>query len=63
MCRAPKEEKEQEGSRCSDTEGMVEKAREALPFELTNAQNRTLGQILGDMAKPFPMNRLLQVRV
>ncbi len=61
MCRAPKEEKEQGG--CSDTEGMVEKAREALPFELTNAQNRTLGQILGDMAKPFPMNRLLQVRV
>lgn len=40
---------------------MVDAARAALPFELTRAQDRTLAQILGDMAKPFPMNRLLQV--
>lgn len=40
---------------------MVEAAREALPFQLTCAQDRTLHQVLADMAKPFPMNRLLQV--
>ncbi|MEK9186592.1 MAG: ATP-dependent DNA helicase RecG [Patescibacteria group bacterium] len=31
-----------------------------LPFELTNSQNRSMGEILADIAKPVPMNRLLQ---
>jgi len=31
-----------------------------LPFNLTNAQNRTLKEILEDLQKPFPMSRLLQ---
>ena len=31
-----------------------------LPFELTAAQKRTIGEIRRDMASPTPMNRLLQ---
>ncbi|MBI4975591.1 ATP-dependent DNA helicase RecG, partial [Candidatus Peregrinibacteria bacterium] len=31
-----------------------------LPFELTNAQKRTLKEILEDMKRPFPMSRLIQ---
>ena len=33
---------------------------EALPFELTAAQRRAWSQIAADMARPAPMNRLLQ---
>ena len=32
----------------------------ALPFSLTSAQQRTLNEIMSDMEKPFPMNRLIQ---
>ncbi len=32
----------------------------SLPFTLTNAQTRTLKEILEDFKKPFPMSRLLQ---
>ncbi len=32
----------------------------ALPFTLTRAQQRTLGEILDDIQRPQPMNRLLQ---
>jgi ATP-dependent DNA helicase RecG len=31
-----------------------------LPFDLTTAQERVIGEITGDMARPHPMNRLLQ---
>jgi ATP-dependent DNA helicase RecG len=31
-----------------------------IPFELTGAQRRALGEIAGDMARPEPMSRLLQ---
>ncbi len=31
-----------------------------LPFELTDAQKRTLGDIRRDMRSPYPMNRLIQ---
>lgn len=33
---------------------------ESLPFSLTEAQNRVVHEIQGDLAKPYPMNRLLQ---
>lgn len=33
---------------------------QSLPFALTGAQKRAIGEILADMQKPYPMNRLLQ---
>lgn len=33
---------------------------ESLPFALTGAQKRTIDEILRDLARPIPMNRLLQ---
>ncbi len=38
----------------------LEKFYNLLPFSLTAAQRRVIGEIEKDMAKPFPMNRLLQ---
>ncbi len=35
----------------------------ALPFSLTPAQQRVLGELMGDLAKPRPMSRLLQGEV
>lgn len=32
----------------------------SLPFELTGAQRRVIGEVRGDMTRPVPMNRLLQ---
>jgi ATP-dependent DNA helicase RecG len=39
---------------------LLAKAREMLPFRLTGAQERVLGQILEDLAQDRPMNRLLE---
>jgi ATP-dependent DNA helicase RecG len=39
---------------------LVGKLLGALPFELTAAQLRVVGEIQGDMTQPFPMHRLLQ---
>ena len=58
--RAPRDEQDAKGSCCTDT-ALLEAAQAALPFHLTHAQQRSLDQVLADMAKPFPMNRLLQV--
>ncbi len=51
-----------------DTKGQAFKTRgplirdfvKLLPFELTGAQKRVLGEIMDDLEKPRPMNRLLQ---
>ncbi|VAW13063.1 ATP-dependent DNA helicase RecG [hydrothermal vent metagenome] len=40
--------------------GLVGEAKEALPFALTAGQEAALGEILGDMARPEQMVRLLQ---
>ena len=37
-----------------------ESARSVLPFRLTGGQRRALKEIVGDMQRPHPMNRLLQ---
>lgn len=39
---------------------LVKKFIDNLPFKLTKAQLRVVDEILTDMEKPFPMNRLLQ---
>lgn len=39
---------------------LVEKFYDILPFELTGAQKRVIGEIEADMRKGYPMNRMLQ---
>ncbi|MBW4630202.1 MAG: ATP-dependent DNA helicase RecG [Brasilonema octagenarum HA4186-MV1] len=39
---------------------LLEKFSEILPFKLTNAQQRVINEILNDLQKPAPMNRLVQ---
>ena len=39
---------------------LVEKFYELLPFQLTGAQARVVNEILNDLQKPVPMNRLVQ---
>lgn len=46
---------------CVTELGLVEAAREALPFQLTAGQERALDTILRDMQGPLPMMCLLQV--
>ncbi len=42
------------------TGGLVERFHERLPFPLTGAQRRVIGEIEADLASPHPMHRLLQ---
>ncbi len=39
---------------------LLDKAKAVLPFQMTGAQSRALDEIAADMARPEPMNRLLQ---
>ena len=39
---------------------LVDRFYEALPYPLTGAQNRAIGEIEADLAAPHPMHRLLQ---
>ncbi len=43
-----------------DKEEFINKFEESLPFKLTNAQRRVIGEILKDLESETPMNRLLQ---
>lgn len=38
----------------------IERAKRLLPFTMTGAQQRVVGQLSADMARPEPMNRLVQ---
>jgi ATP-dependent DNA helicase RecG len=51
---------EREGTAMDCGPELIGKIRGLLPFALTNAQERALAQIAGDMAQPRPMSRLLQ---
>ncbi|MBX3117554.1 MAG: ATP-dependent DNA helicase RecG [Fimbriimonadaceae bacterium] len=45
----------------ASTEGTVwDEVHQMLPFQLTNAQTRVIGEIWRDMEAPHPMNRLVQ---
>jgi ATP-dependent DNA helicase RecG len=39
---------------------LVGRLREALPYQLTGAQQRVITEIEADLARPYPMHRLLQ---
>ena len=39
---------------------LTQRLLDALPFQLTGAQQRAIAQISGDLARPHPMQRLLQ---
>jgi ATP-dependent DNA helicase RecG len=39
---------------------LTRRLRELLPFRLTGAQERVIGEILADMARPHPLHRLVQ---
>ncbi len=42
------------------TDAVRESARRVLPFKLTGDQKKVVSEIIGDMKRPQPMNRLLQ---
>jgi ATP-dependent DNA helicase RecG len=52
--------KEESGIAFNVQSKLVEEFLAKLPFELTNAQKRVFEEIKQDMARPVPMNRLLQ---
>jgi ATP-dependent DNA helicase RecG len=45
---------------CAITEAIRDAARRLLPFKLTGAQRRVVGEIVADLQRPEPMARLLQ---
>ncbi len=52
--------REGDGIAFSRPEKLVQRVLAKLPFELTRAQERAIGEIEADMEHPFPMARLLQ---
>lgn len=55
-----KREQEAPGIAYKNGPQIVQEFCQTLPFSLTRAQKRVLQQILEDMSRPHPMNRLLQ---
>lgn len=45
---------------CAITDAIRDAARRLLPFKLTGAQRRVVGEIVADLQRPEPMARLLQ---
>jgi ATP-dependent DNA helicase RecG len=45
---------------CPRSPAVARRLAEALPFALTGAQRRAIDELGGDLARPTPMNRLLQ---
>ncbi len=53
-------QRKKSGRRIDNDTGLLEKAINALPYDLTNSQKVSLDEILEDMAEPLRMLRLLQ---
>jgi ATP-dependent DNA helicase RecG len=58
--RREREEREPRSRRYRLGSTALRKASQTLPFELTAAQERVLGEIVADLRGPHPMHRLLQ---
>lgn len=52
--------KETRAVQYGDARALLDRFLASLPYPLTRAQQRVLGEILGDLEAPHPMNRLLQ---
>jgi len=59
LARIRKKEILEEGISFNTEGGLSLRFRESLPFELTAAQKRVVGEIAADMKRPVPMNRLV----
>ena len=60
VMRRRRQRRSGEAPRCPRTAEIDRRLEAALPFELTSAQARAIGEIADDLAGPRPMNRLLQ---
>jgi ATP-dependent DNA helicase RecG len=60
LLRKRREVRKAEGIPFRLTPAIRERVKQMLPFKPTGAQKRALKEIADDMAKPHPMNRLLQ---
>jgi ATP-dependent DNA helicase RecG len=58
--RRQTQQQEQTSAILAPTGQLIEKLYEVLPFKLTVAQQRVVNDILNDLQKPVPMNRLVQ---
>ncbi|MCY7277112.1 MAG: ATP-dependent DNA helicase RecG, partial [Phormidesmis sp. CAN_BIN44] len=58
--RRKTQQKVQASAVVASTGKLIDDFYKQLPFELTNAQNRVVNDILNDLQKPVPMNRLVQ---
>jgi len=52
--------RERPGISLAEGRGMIEPFTEALPYDLTDAQQQSINEIADDLARPLPMSRLLQ---
>ncbi len=53
-------ERREKGRQYQFEGGKILQFRKSIPYQLTGAQKKVLKEIRGDLAKPYPMNRLLQ---
>lgn len=63
FARRKREQLEKRGIEHTSAGKLFEKVKSILPFSLTGAQLRVIEEIRKDMAKPRPMNRLIQGEV
>lgn len=58
--RRQQQQQEQTSAVLAPTGQLIDQFYDGLPFQLTNAQKRVVNDILNDLQKPIPMNRLVQ---
>ncbi|KGF73273.1 ATP-dependent DNA helicase RecG [Neosynechococcus sphagnicola sy1] len=53
-------QQQQSGAILAPTGRLIDQFHQILPFELTQAQQRVINEVLADLQQPLPMNRLVQ---